>query len=114
MKWIDILKVRSEVSAKAHAIAKKRFNLPCRKTQGAYLLIHDKEGKQLVGSCDYGFPMCGRDWKAIRETAKQKFPKAHSLHVAIVVDSAKGWREYEKGNITPFTGMASEVVHTFE
>lgn len=114
LMWIEIVKLRGRVSRKAHAIAKKRFALPCRKTQGVYLLIHDKDGKQLSGSTDWGFPMCGKDWKVIRDTAKEKYPTAHTLHLSIVVDSAKGWRDYESGNIVPFTGMASEVVHTFK
>lgn len=112
LMWNEIVKLRSRVSKRAHAIAKERFGLPCRKTQGAYLLIHDKRGRQLVGSTDYGFPMCGADWRVVRETVLKKFPTAHTLHLSIVVDSAKGWRDYEDGNVIPFTGQASEVVHT--
>lgn len=114
LMWVEIVKLRGRVSKRAHAIAKHRFALPCRKTQGAYLLVHDKDGKQLVGSTDYGFPMCGKDWKVMRERIKALHPKAHTLHLSIAVDSAKGWRDYESGNIVPFTGMASEVVHTFK
>ncbi|QIZ02656.1 hypothetical protein AhyVDH1_051 [Aeromonas phage AhyVDH1] len=111
--WVEIVKMRSRVSKKAHRIAKARCGLPTQKTQGAYLLVHDKDGKQLVGSTDYGFPMCGKDWRVMREKIKALHPKAHTLHLSIAVDSAKGWRDYESGDVVPFTGTASEVVHTF-
>lgn len=113
LMWIEIVKLRSRVSKKAHAIAKRNCGLPTRKTEGAYLLIHDKDGKQLAGSTDYGFPMAGKDWKVIREQVKELYPKAHTLHLSIVVSSAKGWRSWEAGDIKHCTGQASELVHTF-
>lgn len=113
MKWVDILKVRSRVSKKAHAIAKNRYGLPMMKTQGCYLLIHDKDGKQLTGSTDHGFPMCGKDWSAIKDQIATRYPKAHTLHLSIIVSGAEGWRSYEAGNITHNCGQASERVHTY-
>lgn len=113
MKWVEILKVRSRVSKKAHAIAKQRFGFSALKTQGCYLLIHDKDGKQLAGSQCHGFPVCGADWKVVKAQVAEKYPKAHTLHLSIVVDGATGWRSYEEGKVTTSCGQASELVHTF-
>lgn len=111
--WVELLKLKSELFRKAEAIAKRNCSLPLRKSRGAFLMVHDQDGKQLVGSADVGFPKCGADWRAMVKIMKEKHPKAHTLHMNLVVDSSRGWRAYEAGDIKQCTGIATALVFTY-
>ncbi|APU00864.1 hypothetical protein [Aeromonas phage 59.1] len=111
--WVELVKLKSELFRKAEAIAKRNCSLPLRKSRGAFLMVHDKDGKQLVGSTDIGFPRCGADWKAMVKIMKHKFPDAATLHMNLVVDSASGWRSASAGKIKECTGIASALVFTY-
>ncbi|MGL4508156.1 MAG: hypothetical protein ACRCUF_20735 [Aeromonas sobria] len=113
MMWIDIITLRSRVTKKASKIAKRNCALPMHKSRGAFLQILDKDGKQLISSDAMCFPMSGKDWKMMVPILKEKFPKAHTLHLKIIIDSASGWRSYEAGDIKHNTGEAAELVHTY-
>ncbi|AWH14555.1 hypothetical protein [Aeromonas phage 13AhydR10PP] len=113
LKWVEIIKVRSDTFRKADAIAKRNCSLPLRKSRGAFLQVHDKDGKQLVSSDAITFPKCAADWKGMLAYVKMKHPKAASLHLLTIIDSATGWRSAESGNLKLCTGMASQPVYTY-
>lgn len=113
LSWMEILRVRSATFRKADGIAKANCSLPLRKSRGAFLQVHDKDGKQLVCSDAICFPKCAADWKGMISYVKMKHPKAHSLHLLTIVDSAKGWRSADAGNMKLNTGSASQLVYVY-
>lgn len=113
MQWIDLLPIRSRTSKRAIAIAKRNCSLPLVKSRGAFLQVHDEAGKQLVSSDAICFPMCGKDWKGMVPIIKEKYPKAHTLHLLVIADSAKGHRSFEEGTVKRNTGEASALVHAY-
>ncbi|AWH15355.1 hypothetical protein [Aeromonas phage 14AhydR10PP] len=114
LSWMEILRIRSVTLRKADATAKRNCSLPLRKSRGAFLQVHDKDGKQLVSSDAIAFPKCAADWKGMVSYVKEKHPKAATLHLLTIVDSAKGWRSAEAGDLKLCTGMASQPVYTYE
>ncbi|APU00446.1 hypothetical protein [Aeromonas phage 3] len=113
LKWVELIKLRSELFRKADAIAKRNCSLPLRKSRGAFLLVHDKDGKQLVSSDAITFPKCAADWKGMLAYVKMKHPKAHTLHMHLIVDSATGWRSAAAGSLKLCTGSAHQLVYTY-
>ncbi|MGL4355686.1 MAG: hypothetical protein ACRCTP_17775 [Aeromonas popoffii] len=113
LSWVEILRIRSTTFRKADAIAKRNCSLPLRKSRGAFLQIHDKDGKQLVSSDAVCFPKSAADWKGMISYVKMKHPKAASLHLLTIIDSAKGWRSADAGNLKQCTGMASQLVYEY-
>ncbi|AWH15018.1 hypothetical protein [Aeromonas phage 85AhydR10PP] len=113
LQWVEIIKIRSATYRKADAIAKRNCSLPLRKSRGAFLQVHDKDGKQLVSSDAICFPKCAADWHGMISYVKMKHPKAATLHLLTIVDSATGWRSADAGNMKPCTGMASQLVYVY-
>ncbi|APU01197.1 hypothetical protein [Aeromonas phage 32] len=113
LSWVEIIKIRSATFRKADAIAKRNCSLPLRKSRGAFLQVHDKAGKQLVCSDAICFPRSSADWKGVIKKVKEYNPKAHSLHILTIVDSAEGWRAADAGNMKLNTGSASQLVYVY-
>lgn len=113
LQWVEIIKIRSATFRKAEGIAKRNCSLPLRKSRGAFLQVHDKDGKQLVSSDAIAFPKCAADWYGMISYVKMKHPKAATLHLLTIVDSATGWRSASSGNLKLCTGMASQLVYIY-